>query len=120
MHKTAYEMRISDWSSDVCSSDLAPNIRGLMPSELACGALGSVAGTTADALNEVTTYLLLNRLFLSPAHARCWVIDNRKAGIANTPTASQKGQRTMIAPRKRTPACTNEPRSEDRQGRKGE
>src|SRR3546814_4957611 len=24
--KTAYEMRISDWSSDVCSSDLAPMI----------------------------------------------------------------------------------------------
>src|SRR3546814_10935813 len=23
--KTAYEMRISDWSSDVCSSDLVPN-----------------------------------------------------------------------------------------------
>src|SRR3546814_2717188 len=23
--KTAYEMRISDWSSDVCSSDLLPN-----------------------------------------------------------------------------------------------
>src|SRR3546814_2078362 len=23
--KTAYEMRISDWSSDVCSSDLPPN-----------------------------------------------------------------------------------------------
>src|SRR3546814_8885119 len=23
--KTAYEMRISDWSSDVCSSDLYPN-----------------------------------------------------------------------------------------------
>src|SRR3546814_5652571 len=25
--KTAYEMRISDWSSDVCSSDLAPRAR---------------------------------------------------------------------------------------------
>src|SRR3546814_5797427 len=25
--KTAYEMRISDWSSDVCSSDLALNLR---------------------------------------------------------------------------------------------
>src|SRR3546814_10109085 len=25
--KTAYEMRISDWSSDVCSSDLAVNVR---------------------------------------------------------------------------------------------
>src|SRR3546814_17002585 len=26
--KTAYEMRISDWSSDVCSSDLRPDMRG--------------------------------------------------------------------------------------------
>src|SRR3546814_12118941 len=25
--KTAYEMRISDWSSDVCSSDLVPSSR---------------------------------------------------------------------------------------------
>src|SRR3546814_8884974 len=25
--KTAYEMRISDWSSDVCSSDLSPEYR---------------------------------------------------------------------------------------------
>src|SRR3546814_12788620 len=80
-----------------------------MPSELACGALGSVAGTAADALNEVTTYLLLNRFFLSPAPARCWVIDNRKAGIANTQTASQKGQRTMNAPLKRSPAGMQEP-----------
>src|SRR3546814_6851035 len=27
--KTAYEMRISDWSSDVCSSDLASQVHGL-------------------------------------------------------------------------------------------
>src|SRR3546814_19193989 len=27
--KTAYEMRISDWSSDVCSSDLTPGMSGL-------------------------------------------------------------------------------------------
>src|SRR3546814_3064754 len=26
--KTAYEMRISDWSSDVCSSDLASHVDG--------------------------------------------------------------------------------------------
>src|SRR3546814_8227725 len=26
-HKTAYEVRISDWSSDVCSSDLGPQRR---------------------------------------------------------------------------------------------
>src|SRR3546814_10787240 len=29
--KTAYEMRISDWSSDVCSSDLQPRGRPLQP-----------------------------------------------------------------------------------------
>src|SRR3546814_11551950 len=28
--KTAYEMRISDWSSDVCSSDLIPVALGLL------------------------------------------------------------------------------------------
>src|SRR3546814_3198599 len=31
--KTAYDMRISDWSSDVCSSDLvADHVAGLRPS----------------------------------------------------------------------------------------
>src|SRR3546814_3814368 len=29
--KTAYEMRISDWSSDVCSSDLAPFMSTIRP-----------------------------------------------------------------------------------------
>src|SRR3546814_7797243 len=31
MQKTAYELRISDWSSDVCSSDLADPGRVLLP-----------------------------------------------------------------------------------------
>src|SRR3546814_19739163 len=29
--KTAYEMRISDWSSDVCSSDLEVPLLGVLP-----------------------------------------------------------------------------------------
>src|SRR3546814_6992500 len=29
--KTAYEMRISDWSSDVCSSDLQPVLNAIAP-----------------------------------------------------------------------------------------
>src|SRR3546814_2731301 len=33
--KTAYELRISDWSSDVCSSDLVPPDRLIDPSEAA-------------------------------------------------------------------------------------
>src|SRR3546814_10749979 len=37
--KTAYEMRISDWSSDVCSSDLAPARRQLRRCAPACAAV---------------------------------------------------------------------------------
>src|SRR3546814_8343890 len=32
--KTAYDMRISDWSSDVCSSDLPNIVAALFPAEL--------------------------------------------------------------------------------------
>src|SRR3546814_13609246 len=42
--KTAYEMRISDWSSDVCSSDLGQQVR-----ELACG----VRADAGDDIGEV-------------------------------------------------------------------
>src|SRR3546814_16598901 len=43
MQKAAYEMRISDWSSDVCSSDL--NTSGNTP---AAQPPSSAAATTAD------------------------------------------------------------------------
>src|SRR3546814_17158982 len=43
--KTAYEMRISDWSSDVCSSDLLPQVgvtmRRLIPGVMAVFLLGA-------------------------------------------------------------------------------
>src|SRR3546814_15630656 len=35
MQKTAYEMRISDWSSDVCSSDLVEPWAGQAPARVA-------------------------------------------------------------------------------------
>src|SRR3546814_12924368 len=35
--KTAYEMRISDWSSDVCSSDLMRKLRPARPDDPAGG-----------------------------------------------------------------------------------
>src|SRR3546814_7720468 len=46
--KTAYEMRISDWSSDVCSSDLY----GSYASAVNSVALG--AGSVADRINSVS------------------------------------------------------------------
>src|SRR3546814_13851032 len=57
--KTAYEMRISDWSSDVCSSDLDGTVNGsdilidstTSPAEVAMDAAGDfvVAWTRSDA-----------------------------------------------------------------------
>src|SRR3546814_8046887 len=45
--KTAYEMRISDWSSDVCSSDLAPLLDD--------GVVGKVLKTGQNAYPEPGT-----------------------------------------------------------------
>src|SRR3546814_4495662 len=51
--KTAYELRISDWSSDVCSSDLGPGVRlRLAAVEVAAGG-GRGAGAAAGAGEEV-------------------------------------------------------------------
>src|SRR3546814_10011082 len=58
--KTAYEMRISDWSSDVCSSDLSAGFSGL--TSVSGGALyvnnalgGDVAVATGGTLGGIGT-----------------------------------------------------------------
>src|SRR3546814_15582526 len=43
--KTAYEMRISDWSSDVCSSDLVRMLRYVIVGSAALAALSTAACT---------------------------------------------------------------------------
>src|SRR3546814_6779917 len=47
--KTAYEMRISDWSSDVCSSDLTG-------SSVTFDNVSNVAGSISTAANSTTTF----------------------------------------------------------------
>src|SRR3546814_7890631 len=42
--KTAYEMRMSDWSSDVCSSDLLPGIALVIAGRSACAAGAGARG----------------------------------------------------------------------------
>src|SRR3546814_5560823 len=46
--KTAYEMRISDWSSDVCSSDLVKTLAGVR--DVALGGKHSLILKTDDSL----------------------------------------------------------------------
>src|SRR3546814_18518484 len=57
--KTAYEMRISDWSSDVCSSDLGPagsGLDGLNEDEVR-GIATEISGAgDADTLGDATAY----------------------------------------------------------------
>src|SRR3546814_7981402 len=55
--KTAYEMRISDWSSDVCSSDLCRSLRCVQDAELDAGTIRGVrhqAAEGVDLLDQVT------------------------------------------------------------------
>src|SRR3546814_7485163 len=47
--KTAYEVRISDWSSDVCSSDLLDQIAALEWVQRNIGAFGGSAGNVTIA-----------------------------------------------------------------------
>src|SRR3546814_15459447 len=44
--KTAYEMRISDWSSDVCSSDLGPFLYGVSAFSLLALVFGKAVPVT--------------------------------------------------------------------------
>src|SRR3546814_2085871 len=46
--KTAYEMRISDWSSDVCSSDLEPKIARV--GEIDAGAVATIEAAGDEAI----------------------------------------------------------------------
>src|SRR3546814_4554494 len=60
--KTAYEMRISDWSSDVCSSDLRP-VMGMLFRSSGCIALDrDVPVRAASALEEARVAIVRDKL----------------------------------------------------------
>src|SRR3546814_2907282 len=72
--KTAYEMRISDWSSDVCSSDLAKTAFGLADwaADRCVGEYGIGACSVSAGLPR-----------LSPAEARAAGAQSLVIGVAN-------------------------------------
>src|SRR3546814_9257316 len=60
--KTAYEMRISDWSSDVCSSDLAAVVARAVEGERGDVAVaGDRGGVGAEVLAEIEAGVGRNR-----------------------------------------------------------
>src|SRR3546814_9245618 len=50
--KTAYEMRISDWSSDVCSSDLFNDADTVIVADVYAAGENPIEGVSRDALVE--------------------------------------------------------------------
>src|SRR3546814_4739392 len=60
--KTAYEMRISDWSSDVCSSDLAGEVRARHEPELGFRIGGKIIARAVDVGDRVAAGALLAEL----------------------------------------------------------
>src|SRR3546814_15371128 len=69
--KTAYEMRISDWSSDVCSSDLggpAPYVGAIArPFVRIAGAIGALRQRRAAAVLEIVDALAAHEIVADAA-----------------------------------------------------
>src|SRR3546814_9937160 len=59
--KTAYEMRISDWSSDVCSSDLTIDLQEIRPVVRDTSVLRHLLATS-DSLPEDTVFIVATAL----------------------------------------------------------
>src|SRR3546814_1766828 len=81
--KTAYEMRISDWSSDVCSSDLKQIVdaQALVPG----GKVGVVAAAGAAGVGEDEDALVIvhERGRLREIGGRRPVLDGKEIGRAS-------------------------------------
>src|SRR3546814_2550510 len=78
--KTAYEMRISDWSSDVCSSDLpiAPRVVGMAHPDMA--AAGLVVGVErAQQRRLAATRRAVERPALPGRHLEAETREDRQA-----------------------------------------
>src|SRR3546814_8783259 len=76
--KTAYEMRISDWSSDVCSSDLAK----AACNDKTCGLPRRVQSVTRQG---VTVAVLDAFDDIDEGHTGIWLIDSWVASVVRRP-----------------------------------
>src|SRR3546814_4161689 len=73
--KTAYEMRISDWSSDVCSSDLADGEAATSPNVLSATDTTKTASLRMNTLPSCGS----NGEFFEPAAAQSFLVRNERS-----------------------------------------
>src|SRR3546814_12705258 len=97
--KTAYEMRISDWSSDVCSSDLFPSTVAMVGNAVGSGHLGLGLGLygTLKNLGKVAGPLGAGALLEFMDYEALFV------GLAALPFRSSRG--VLLAHRRQRPAA---------------
>src|SRR3546814_1044624 len=87
--KTAYEMRISDWSSDVCSSDLLPLAAPAAASE------GPLAGLFHPA---VADWFTASFGMPTPVQQQAWQVTARhRNALITAPTGSGKTLAAFLA-----------------------
>src|SRR3546814_6549919 len=103
--KTAYEMRISDWSSDVCSSDLCPILHRQSLTD------GPLRQRHAVAMTYPRNHLVpsgpphLQKPGKSPGHPRF----RTKSRTDNAKPGTKPGTGTPEAPDTRSPATPRPP-----------
>src|SRR3546814_317932 len=71
-HKTAYDMRMSDWSSDVCSSDLIPRLD-----------ISKCIDLPGSPGNQTDTRILPLAAAVRPCKAQCSLVTEHKAAGLN-------------------------------------
>src|SRR3546814_15619466 len=93
--KTAYELRISDWSSDVCSSDLADLIRRLQRQ----GRTAMVGDGINDApalMQAEVAIAMGSGTDIAIDAADIIILNNRLANIVEAREISRYGYRKMV------------------------
>src|SRR3546814_4813633 len=100
--KTAYEMRISDWSSDVCSSDL---VYTAMQYGTIDAAVTGFQGVNSQRLYEVSKYVLVPASFMGMtmmgwAVNKQWLENmpenDRKALVRSVDIASHSNRKAIL------------------------
>src|SRR3546814_14404272 len=92
--KTAYEMRISDWSSDVCSSDLQKAnrpITGRWPSYFATEAFAAILEvSTGGSVRIVAAYSAISTKSQNPDPAHSSMVAPFTRSMARKTTANRR------------------------------